>query len=64
MRGSGQDLVLRRADDDLWVATADGEYAGLVTRLPDGFHVHDRYTRPVGVVAALDHVGRHLIAPA
>jgi cold shock CspA family protein len=60
---SGPDLVLRRADDDLWVATADGEYAGLVTQLPDGFHVHDRFSRSVGVVAALDHVKRHLVAP-
>lgn len=45
--------MLRPADDDLWVATSDGEYAGLVTRRPDGFHVHDRYTRPLAVVAAL-----------
>ena len=59
----GPDLVLRRADDDLWVATADGEYAGMVTRRPDGFHVHDRFTRPVTVVAALEHARRHLSAP-
>ena len=58
----GPDLVLRRADGDLWVATADGEYAGLVTRLPDGFHVHDRFTRPVGVVVDLHHAKRHLVA--
>ena len=57
------DLVLRRADDDLWVATADGEYAGLVTRRPDGFEVHDRFSRPVTVVAVLDHARRHLAAP-
>ena len=50
---SGPAPVWRRADDDLWVATVDGEYGGMVTRLPDGFHVHDRYTRPVGVVATL-----------
>ncbi|KFD42949.1 hypothetical protein IU11_16135 [Cellulosimicrobium sp. MM] len=55
--------MLRRADDDLWVATADGEYAGMVTRRPDGFHVHDRFTRPVTVVAALEHARRHLSAP-
>ena len=54
--------MLRRADDDLWVATADGEYAGMVTRRPDGFHVHDRFTRPVTVVAALEHARRHLSA--
>jgi hypothetical protein len=45
--------VWRRADDDLWVATVDGEYGGMVNRLPDGFHVHDRYTRPIGVAATL-----------
>lgn len=56
-------VVLRPADDDLWVATSDGEYAGLVTQHPDGFHVHDRYTRPIGVVAALDHASRLLAAP-
>jgi hypothetical protein len=50
---SGPDPVWRRADDDLWVATVDGEYGGLVTRLPDGFHVHDRYSRPIGVAATL-----------
>lgn len=59
----GPDLVLRRADDDLWVATADGEYAGLVTRRPDGFQVHDRFSRPVTVVAVLDHAKGHLAAP-
>ncbi|MCA5891923.1 hypothetical protein LEP48_00980 [Isoptericola sp. NEAU-Y5] len=42
----------RRADDDLWVATVDGEYGGMVTRLPDGFHVHDRYSRPIGVASS------------
>lgn len=47
--------MLRRADDDLWVATSNGEYAGLVTQHPDGFQVHDRYTRPLRIVAALDH---------
>lgn len=41
------------ADDDLWVATISGEYAGMVTRLPDGFHAHDRHSRPVGVAASL-----------
>lgn len=55
--------MLRHADDDLWVATSNGEYAGLVTRRPDGFHVHDRYTRPLTVVAALEHAHRHLAAP-
>ncbi len=39
----------RRADDDLWVATVAGEYGGMITRLPDGFHVHDRYSRPIGM---------------
>ena len=43
----------RRADDDLWVATVDGEYGGMITRLPDGFHVHDRFSRPVAVVRTL-----------
>ncbi|MFD6178212.1 MULTISPECIES: hypothetical protein [unclassified Isoptericola] len=43
----------RRADDDLWVATVDGEYGGMITRLPDGFHVHDRWSRPVAVVPTL-----------
>jgi hypothetical protein len=56
-------VVLRRADDDLWVATSNGEYAGLVTQHPDGFHVHDRYTRPIRVVAALDLASRLLAAP-
>jgi cold shock CspA family protein len=56
-------VVLRRADDDLWVATSNGEYAGLVTQLSDGFHVYDRYTRPVRVVAALEHASWLLAAP-
>ncbi|GAB3101919.1 hypothetical protein GCM10027054_34140 [Isoptericola nanjingensis] len=43
----------RRADDDLWVATVDGEYGGMITRLPDGYHVHDRFSRPVAVVPTL-----------
>lgn len=59
---TGPDLVLRHADDDLWVATSDGEYAGLVTRRPDGFHVHDRYTRPLAVVATLEQASARLAA--
>ena len=55
--------VLRRVDDDLWVATSDGEYAGMVTRLPSGFQVHDRYTRPTTVVTALEQATSHLAAP-
>lgn len=43
------------ADDDLWVATADGEYAGLITRRPGGFQVHDRFSRPVALAATLAH---------
>ncbi|WP_069385867.1 hypothetical protein [Cellulosimicrobium cellulans] len=53
--------MLRPADDDLWVATSDGEYAGLVTRRPDGFHVHDRYTRALAVVDGLEQA-RALLA--
>jgi len=45
--------VWRRADDDLWVATVDGEYGGMIARRPDGYHVHDRYSRPVVVVPTL-----------
>ncbi|CAM3455192.1 hypothetical protein GCM10007368_37350 [Isoptericola cucumis] len=53
----------RRADDDLWVATVDGEYGGMITRLPDGYHVHDRFSRPIGVTATLSAATR-LRAPS
>lgn len=55
--------MLRRAEDDLWVALADGEYAGLVASTPDGFRVHDRYTRPIAVAPTLAHATRLLASP-
>ena len=41
----------RQADEDLWVATVDDEYAGLAARTSDGLHVSDRFTRHVGIAA-------------
>ena len=55
--------VWRAADDDLWVGTVDGEYAGLIARHPDGYHAHDRLTRPVGVAPTFDRA-TCLLAPA
>jgi hypothetical protein len=52
--------VWRRADDDLWVATVDGEYGGMITRRPDGYHLHDRFSQPVAVAPTLaDATGLH-----
>lgn len=34
------DLTWRQADDDLFVATLDGEYAGFVGRTSGGFEAH------------------------
>lgn len=42
-------LDWRQADDDLWVATRAGEYAGTVARQADGHHVHDHHSRALGV---------------
>ncbi len=42
-------LHWRQADDDLWVATLGGEFAGTIAREPDGHHVADRLSRPVAV---------------
>ena len=42
-------LDWRQADDDLWVATRAGEYAGMVARQADGHHVHDHHSRALGV---------------
>lgn len=33
-------LTWRQADDDLFVATLDGEYAGFVGRIAGGFEAH------------------------
>jgi len=51
---SGPAALWRRADTGLWVGTVGGEYAGLIARHPDGFHAHDRWTRPVGVATTFD----------
>lgn len=42
-------LHWRQADDDLWVATLGGEFAGTIAREPDGHHVADRLSRQVAV---------------
>jgi cold shock CspA family protein len=60
---SGPAAVWRAADDDLWVGTVGGEYAGLIVRHPDGFHAHDRWTRPVGIASTFDRA-TCLLAPA
>lgn len=61
----------RQADENLWAATAGGEYAGLIARDADGHHVSDHLSRPVAVthtfdeaVAALTAARRRPAAPA
>jgi hypothetical protein len=61
----------RQADENLWAATAGGEYAGLIARDVDGHHVSDHLSRPVAVtptwdqaVAALAAARRRPAAPA
>jgi cold shock CspA family protein len=44
-------LSWRQAADDLWVATRDGEYAGMVAREGDRHRVFDHLSRPVGTAA-------------
>ncbi|GAA4139710.1 hypothetical protein GCM10023068_06850 [Leifsonia shinshuensis] len=46
-------LTWRQADDTVWVATADSEYAGIAA-LDDGrFHVLDERSRTVGTAATI-----------
>lgn len=44
----------RQADDDVWVATRDGEYAGIAYRVPDGYAVLDGRSRPAGVAGTVE----------
>ena len=56
-------LSWRQADDGLWVATRDGEYAGMVARHGDAFAVLDHLSRPVGT-AATRQEATELLRPA
>jgi hypothetical protein len=52
----------RQADENLWAATADGEYAGLIAREPDGHHVTDHLSRAVAVTPTWDEAVAALAA--
>lgn len=56
-------LAWRQAEDDLWVATCDGEYAGMVTRHGARHQAFDRLSRPVGS-AATWQAAADLLVPA
>ncbi|GIG37489.1 hypothetical protein Cpa01nite_28700 [Cellulomonas pakistanensis] len=52
----------RQADENLWAATAGGEYAGLIARETDGHHVADHLSRPVAVTETWDEAVAALVA--
>lgn len=54
-----QTLGWRRADDDVFVATVAGEYAGFVAVTPRGFEAHSAHGAHLG-----DHVSRDLASAA
>lgn len=45
-------LDWRQADDDVYVATAGGEYAGFVVSTPRGFEAHSAVAADLGVHAS------------
>jgi hypothetical protein len=52
----------RQADENLWAATAAGEYAGLIARDARGHHVSDHLSRPVAVTRTWDEAVAALAA--
>ena len=48
-----QNLIWKQADDDVYVATRDGEYAGFVELDADGHLVRDNHGTELGSFATL-----------
>jgi hypothetical protein len=48
-------LTWRNVDDGLWVATVDGEFAGMTEQQGSTYLVTDEVAHPVGTYRSLDH---------
>jgi hypothetical protein len=55
-------VLWRQADDDVYVASADAEYAGFVAATPRGFEAHGGRGQRLGVFPMLDRAKSAVVA--
>lgn len=55
-------VLWRQADDDVYVASADAEYAGFVAATPRGYEAHSGRGQRLGVFPMLDRAKSAVVA--